>query len=45
MIEKEDFSKVCIMPLDIYDKYTDDSDINKLIDKNLDYLLTSIKSL
>lgn len=43
MIERADFSKVCIMPLDIYDKYTEDAEINKLIDKNLDFLITSIK--
>ena len=45
MIEKDpnNFSKVVLLPLEIFDEYTGDKKIDDLIDLNLDYLIKSIK--
>ncbi len=45
MMEKDEtkFNTVCLLPLDIFTSYTGDKKYDELIDKNLDYLITSIK--
>ena len=45
MVEKDpnNFSKVVLLPLEIFDEYTGDKKIDDLIDLNLDYLIKSIK--
>ncbi len=41
--DKTNFSGVVLLPLDIFERYTGNSVYDKLIDDNLDYLITSIK--
>lgn len=41
---KTDFSGVCLMPIDLFEGYTSNDEVNKAIDDNLDYILSTIKS-
>ncbi len=41
--DKDKFSNVVLLPLDIFERYTNNLVYDKLIDDNLDYLITSIK--
>lgn len=46
MVEKskDNFSSYCNLPLEMFNGYTDNEDINKLIDEHLDYLIESVAS-
>ncbi len=44
VISNDDYSKYRIMPIDVFYDYTGNKEVDDAIDKNLDYILSSIKS-